>query len=179
MQDEAERAEAFLKETLAYISALDRGIRANTGANCQHGRLARSIRSLAVQVTHMPANVARLEQPDDTARSRGPLGVWRSMLSSSDNIVPSSQYCPNPFIQWSNSLEPRRLTSLFLGAFDAGSHSSAKESGFGNAWHSRRFERTGQLDATELSSRRKNQVLQGGSPVRTDNGRKGAKQWSQ
>jgi|APFre7841882654_1041346.scaffolds.fasta_scaffold46490_1 hypothetical protein len=32
MQDEAERAEAFLKETLAYISALDRGIRANTGA---------------------------------------------------------------------------------------------------------------------------------------------------
>jgi hypothetical protein len=31
MQDTAERAEAFLKETLAYIYALDRAIRANTG----------------------------------------------------------------------------------------------------------------------------------------------------
>ncbi len=32
MQDTSERAEAFLKETLAYISALDRSIRANKGA---------------------------------------------------------------------------------------------------------------------------------------------------
>jgi hypothetical protein len=101
------------------------------------------------------------------------------MLSSSDNIVPSSQYCPNIFIQWSNSLEPRRLTSLFLGAFDAGTHSSAKVSGFGNTWHSRSFRQSGQFNATELSSERKNQVLQGGSPVRTDTGRKRAGQWSQ
>ena len=101
------------------------------------------------------------------------------MLSSSDNIVLSSQYCPNAFIQWRSSLDPRRYASLFLGAFDAGTHSSAKESGFGYTWHSRSFRQSGQLNATELSSGRKNQVSQGGSSVRTDRGRKGARQWSQ
>jgi hypothetical protein len=101
------------------------------------------------------------------------------MLSSSDNIVLSSQYCPNAFIQWCSSLDPRRYASLFLGAFDAGTHSSAKVSGFGNTWHGRSFRQSRQFNATELRSERKNQVLQGGSPVRTDNGRKGARQWSQ
>jgi hypothetical protein len=101
------------------------------------------------------------------------------MLSASDNIVLPSQYCPNLFIQWCNSLDLRRYASFFLGAFDAGTHSSAKESGFGNTWHSRSFRQSGQFNATELSSERKNQVLHGGSPVRTDNGRKGARQWSQ
>jgi hypothetical protein len=32
MQNEAERAEAFLKETLAYICALDKGMRADARA---------------------------------------------------------------------------------------------------------------------------------------------------
>jgi hypothetical protein len=101
------------------------------------------------------------------------------MLSSSDNIVLSSQYCPNAFIQWCNSLDPRRYASLFLGAFDAGTHSSAKESDLGNTWHSRSFRQSGQFNATELSRERKNRLLQGGSPVRTDTGRKRARQWSQ
>jgi hypothetical protein len=97
MEDESKRAEAFLKETLAHIDALDEGIGARA-----HGYptdlSAPSIRSLAV----LQANIERLEQRqrDDNARSRKRSEVGPSILSLLGNIDRSSQYCPNPFIHW-------------------------------------------------------------------------------
>jgi hypothetical protein len=147
MEDESKRADAFLKETLAHIDALDEGTKA-----CAHGYPASTDLSALSLLAVIQANSERLEhrQHDHDTRSRKLLGVGQSILSSSCNIVSIPQYCPKLFIDTRIRLERGRNASFFFGAFNASVHSPDR-SGFANTWHSSHFERTGQF-ATELST---------------------------
>ena len=134
------------------------------------------------QVFGLPSSLNRPEQRqrNDDAGRGGVGELDMSILSPLDNIAPSLQYCPNPFIHWRIRLIPRRYASFFLGAFNAGTHSLAKRSDFGGTWHSRSSQRIGQFDATELRNEEQiKRCKRGGSPVRTDNWRKKVRRWNQ
>lgn len=128
MADQQERAEAFLKYTLAYVDALDEGMKAYAhGYPTSTELVTLPIRSLAVKVRHAQAKIARLEerQRDDDARSRK-RWTGEAILPSSSNIVPSLQYCPKSFIVGRVATHTHKkhcsemLARSFLGVFDAG-----------------------------------------------------------
>jgi hypothetical protein len=110
MEDETERAEAFLKETLDAVEkgteACARGYPASTEPSTL------SIGSRAVK--HLTIGRPEQRQLDDDAQKR----CGQSILVSSCNIVLPLQYCHKPFIPRRMRVEPGRYASFFLGAFN-------------------------------------------------------------
>jgi|GEM_PF-4339576 len=188
MADKQERADAFLRETRAYIGALDEAMNACAcGHAARAGLSALSVRSLAPKVEHIHATVERLEQRrcDDEA------GFWkhwvgRSILSTSDNIDFLVQYCPKVFIFGRIGSYKSRcwetLARSFFGAFTAGGYSLPGEGCLEkvNSLCSFGYPKIEQFNAAELNKRRTTQPHETRlSPMRQAISQVQERQWKQ